>query len=207
MKPQSLILALAATSAIAQDAPCTNEACTSLCNATPSCLSTLFDPRLGLCYTFPCVVNNYSKPSSFLGYQKPGATYECVPEQPVPGIPNQPPPEEPAPPVSEAGPTLAEPAPTEVTSAEKPHGVPTSGTTNVSTRPTASHDDTANDGSGDESDGDNTDTNADGEDPDATDDDSDPAAPTVILPGAAIRLGSSVSVLPALLAGAYLCLF
>ncbi|SPO04357.1 uncharacterized protein DNG_07042 [Cephalotrichum gorgonifer] len=186
---QSLILALAAPLVAAQDAPCSNEACTSLCNRTPSCLSTLFDPATGLCYTFSCVVDNYSAPSKFLGYQKPGGSYTCPADQPVPGDHVSPPPEEPDHSSTEAAapppPTVQAPSPT-----QGPDGTPTSLTTRVRGQTTSSSLDQAGTSTGESASrptdggnlGDSTgDTTNEGE--------GDPAAPTIILPDAAKHLG------------------
>ncbi|CAI4220067.1 unnamed protein product [Parascedosporium putredinis] len=53
-------------------------------------MSTLFEPETAQCYTFSCVLNNYSRPSKYLGYEKPGATYPCPADQPIPGEPQNP---------------------------------------------------------------------------------------------------------------------
>ncbi|MBE3043265.1 hypothetical protein IMZ48_11980 [Candidatus Bathyarchaeota archaeon] len=171
---QILALALAAPLALAQDAPCTNEACTSLCNATPSCLSTLFDPATGLCYTFSCVLETYSRPSKFLGYLKPGASYECPADQPVPGEPTSPPPDlvvssEAAPPGGgETSTRGASPSTTDAqgSTAATPTSEPSSGATG---------------GTSDDKPG------SPGDATDGTDE--DPAAPTIELPAAAGQLG------------------
>lgn len=185
---QNLLLALAAPLAAAQNAPCTNEACTALCNATPSCLSTLFDPATGLCYTFSCVLETYSRPSKFLGYVKPGASYECPADQPVPGEPTSPPPDlvvssETAPPgggeTSSRAPAGASPSTTDGqgSTAATATRDPSSGATNG-----ASDDETSSTG-------------------DATDaDDEDPAAPTIELPGAAGHLAIPAAMMLAPLA-------
>lgn len=185
---RTLLLALAAPLAAAQDAPCTNEACTSLCNATPSCLSTLFDPATGLCYTFSCVLDSYSRPSKYLGYLKPGASYECPVDQPVPGEPTSPPPDLVV--SSEAAP----PGGGE-TSAGDPAGA-SSSTTDAqgSTAATATREPSSGvtDGASDE------DAGSPG---DATDgDDEDPAAPTIDPPGTAGQLGVPVVMMLASLA-------
>lgn len=217
---KTLAILLLATAGLAAkiprgDAPCTNEACTSHCNATPSCQSTLFDPDLGQCYTFACVVNNYSAPSEFLGYQKPGASDPCPYGQPVPGEPESPPPPPPPaspspqpppppPPASEPEPPATEHEP------EKPAptagGVPGSLTTKAH-RPTdapgGDASPTAPGGAGA-----TPDTNEPGGgEPSPTEggggDTPDPAAPTIVLPGAAPRAlapaGSIVAVALAML--------
>lgn len=182
---QTLLLALAAYGAAGQDAPCTNEACTSLCRITPSCLSTLFDPDTGLCYTFSCVLNNYSKPSEFLGYQKPGADYECPEEQPVPGEPTSPPPDL-------VVSTEAAPSEPVETSIDRIDGA----SSTLSTQARA----TATDGSSSQptdSAGDNE-PDSPGDATDGGDNDEDPAAPTIDLPDAAGQLDfpAAMMVLP-----------
>ena len=183
---ETLVLALAAPLAAAQDAPCTNEACTSLCLATPSCLSTLFDPSTGLCYTFSCVLDNYSKPSKFLGYQKPGASYECPEDQPVPGEPTSPPPDlvvSSAPPGGVETSTSAEDEPPKPTTHAQSSVTATTTTRGPSSRPT----DSTGGGGGDDDDdtGSPGDTTGDG-------DESDPEAPTIDLPDSAAQLGVSI---------------
>lgn len=174
---QTLLLALAASGVAGQDAPCTNEACTSLCRITPSCLSTLFDPETGLCYTFSCVLNNYSKPSKFLGYQKPGADYECPEEQPVPGEPTSPPPDL----------VVSTEAPPSETSTDRIGGA----SSTLSTHARQSTGATATDGSPSQPTDSTSDNGPDspGDAADGGDDDEDPAAPTIDLPDAAGQLG------------------
>lgn len=187
----ALILATAALAA-AGDAPCTNEACTSLCNATASCMSTLFDPQAAQCYTFSCVLNNYSQPSKYLGYQKPGATYPCPADQPVPGEPQTPPATQPTandePPAPE--PTTAAPNPTPTANDEASSSLvtvtrpsSTKGSSSDGTQTTGSQSSpTTGSGNGDNGSG--------GDDTGSTEgsgDTSDPAAPTIVLDGAAAR--------------------
>lgn len=200
---RTLMLALAAGLGATQDAPCTNEACTSLCLVTPSCLSTLFDPATGLCYTFSCVLNNYSKPSKFLGYQKPGATYECPEEQPVPGEPTSPPHDLPHP--SELPETVgristesggASGTTTASTTASPTEAPTTSETTSLTTvvrgsttlTTAAGPSPTSTNNAGDDEPG-SPDDSADGGDDGDDDDDEDPAAPPIDLPDAAGQLG------------------
>ncbi|PKS11268.1 hypothetical protein jhhlp_003030 [Lomentospora prolificans] len=197
----ALILLATAALAAASDAPCTNESCTSLCNATPSCMSTLFDPETAQCYTFSCVLNNYSKPSKYLGYQKPGATYPCPADQPIPGEPQTPPATQPtanedtpaAEPTSAAATPTPAPAPSgdassSLVTVPRPSPTEESGddgtqTTGSSSSPTA--------GSGDSSDDSG---NNDG----GADETSDPAAPTIVLDGAAARSMAPASLFVAL---------
>ena len=189
MKPtQALLLALAPPLAAAQDAPCTNEACTSLCNTTPSCLSTLFDPATGLCYTFSCVLENYSRPSKYLGYLKPGATYECPADQPVPGEPTSPPPD------LVVSSKSAPPGGGETSSGTgAPAGATPSTTDGQGSTATATRQPSSS-----VTDGASVETDSPG---DATDDvDEDPAAPTIELPGTADQLGIPAAMMLAPLA-------
>ncbi|KAL2112290.1 hypothetical protein VUR80DRAFT_7977 [Thermomyces stellatus] len=181
---QTLVLALAASgTAAAQDAPCTNEACTSLCRITPSCLSTLFDPKTGLCYTFSCVLNNYSKPSKFLGYQKPGADYECPDDQPVPGEPTSPPPDLVVP--SEAPPPAGAETSTERIGGASPT-LSTHGSASTAATATGGPSSEPTDGASDNEPDSRGDSAGDG-------DDEEPAAPTIDLPDAAGQLGFSAA--------------
>lgn len=188
----TLILAAVATLAQATDAPCTNEACTSLCNATPSCMSTLFEPETAQCYTFSCVLNNYSRPSKYLGYEKPGATYPCPADQPIPGEPQTPPaaqptanvevpapepttaaPNNPAPTTADSTPGKGEPS--SLTTAARPPATDGSGspTTGSQSSPTGSTGGGSGGGSGSGDAG--------------SGEGSDPAAPTIVLDGSAIK--------------------
>lgn len=203
---RTLMLALAAGLGATQDAPCTNEACTSLCLTTPSCMSTLFDPATGLCYTFSCVLNNYSKPSKFLGYQKPGETYECPAEQPVPGEPTSPPPDLPHPSdlpetvsrinteTGEAsGSTTAEatPSPTEALTTSQTTSLTTvvRGSTTLTTAAEPSPTTTNGAGDGDSSSPSDPANGGGDDDRDGEDDDQDPEAPPIDMPDAAGQLG------------------
>lgn len=208
---RTLMLALAAGLGATQDAPCTNEACTSLCLITPSCMSTLFDPATGLCYTFSCVVNNYSKPSKFLGYQKPGATYECPEDQPVPGKPTSPPPDLPHPSdlpetvgrisTEDGKASSSTTADATASATEAPTTSETTETTSLTTvvsgsttlTTAAGPSPTTTNGAG-EDDSSSPDDSANGDnggggDGDDDDDDDDPAAPPIDLPDGAGQMG------------------